>query len=217
VSAGLDPFEALDLAGCFLWAVTYVLVIRRGSLDRASGAPLLALASTIAWELIYTVVRSTPRLPGFVVPAWLVIDAAILYQYLRYGPARRRRTAKAAPARFYAKVAAAVAVAFALEYSVILDHADRDGVYSGFAVNVVVSLAFVAMIERRRDVRGQSMYIALAKLVGSAIMIPHAYALHGSLWSLRAFMGATLLGDVVYAALLHRQFWAQGIRPWERL
>jgi hypothetical protein len=217
VSARLDAFQALDLTGCFLWAVTYVLVFRRGSLDRASGVPLLALASTIAWELLYTVVRSTPALPGFVVPGWLALDAAILYQYLRYGPGGQRRTAQDAPARHYAKVAAAVAVAIALERSAILDWADRDGVHSGFAVNVAVSLAFVAMVERRRNVRGQSMYIALAKLVGSAIMIPHASALHGSSWSLRVLMGATLLGDVGYAVLLQRKLRAHGIQPWARL
>jgi hypothetical protein len=206
VSAGLAPLRALDLTGCFLWAVTYVLVLRRGALDRASGVPLLGVAANVAWELIYTVARRTPALPIFVVPAWLAIDAAILHQHLRYGPARS-----------YLKVAAVVMVAFALEYAVVLDWADRDGVCSGFAVNVVFSLAFIAMIERRRDVGGQSMYIALGKLVGSAIMIPHAYALHGALWSLRAFMAVTLLGDVTYAALLHRRLRAQGIRPWGRL
>jgi hypothetical protein len=175
------------------------------------------VAANVAWEILYTVVRRTPALPIFVVPVWLAIDAAILHQYLRYAPARRRRAAEAAPARLYVKVAAAVAVAFVLEYAAVVDWADRDGVCSGFAVNVVFSLACVAMVERRRDVRGQSMYIALAKLAGSAVMIPHAYVLHGALWSLRAFLGVTLLGDVTYAALLHRRLEAQGIRPWGRL
>jgi hypothetical protein len=206
VSGGLDPFRALDLTGCFLWAVTYGLVLRRGALDRASGVPLLGLAANFAWEILYTVVRRTPALPVFVVPVWLAIDAAILHQYLRYGAARS-----------YAKVAAVVAVAFVLEHAAVHDFGDRDGVCSGFAVNVVFSLAYVAMIERRRDVGGQSMYIALAKLAGTAVMMPHAYLLHGALWSLRAFMAVTLLGDVAYGALLHRRLRAQGIRPWGRL
>jgi hypothetical protein len=203
-----------DLASGFLWAVTYVLVIRRGSLDRTSGMPLAALASALAWELIHAVVRPTPVLPRFVVPVWLAIDAGIVHQYLRYGSDERPRTAEA---WFYARFAAALAGAFALEYAVILDWGDRDGAYSGFAVNVIMSLAFIAMLERRRDVRGQSMYIALGKLAGSAIAIPHAYVLHGALWSLRAFMAATLIGDVGYAVLLHRRCRAQGIRPWARL
>jgi hypothetical protein len=73
------------------------------------------------------------------------------------------------------------------------------------------------MLERRRDVRGQSMYIAMSKLLGSAIAMPHAYALHESLRSLRAFMAVTFVCDVVYAVLLYRQCRAQGIRPWGRL
>jgi hypothetical protein len=215
LSAHVDLYRSTDIASGALWAVAYLLIIRRGFLDRICGAPLLALVSAITWELIFAVVRPTPGLPPFVVPAWLAIDACILYQYLRYGAAERARPA--ARAMFYAGFAAALAGAFALEYTLILTFGDRDGVYSGFAVNVVMSLAFIAMLRRRRGVRGQSMYIAASKLSGSAIAIPHAFALHGSLLSLRALMGMTLLSDVVYAALLDRRCREQGIRPWARL
>jgi hypothetical protein len=217
LSAGVDLLGAADVASGVLWAVTYALVIRRGFLDKTYGVPLAALVSAIAWEIIFAVVRPTPVLPPFAAPAWLVLDSGILYQYLRYGPAEERRAVPAAPAWFYARFAAAAAGAFLLEYSFILDWGDRDGAYSGFAVNVVMSLSFIAMLERRRDVRGQSMYIAVGKLLGSAIAIPHAYVLYGSLASLRAFMGVTFLCDVTYAVLLHRQCRAQRIRPWARL
>ena len=217
MSACVDPFRAADVASSVLWSTTYVLILRRGLLDKTCGVPLLALASAITWEFIFAVVRPTPRLPPFVVPVWLAIDSAILYQYLWYGAAERRRAGGAALATFYATFLAALSGAFGLEYAVIRDWGDGDGDYAGFAVNVVMSLSFLAMLDRRRDVRGQSMYIAMGKLSGSAIAIPHAYTLHGALWSLRAFMAVTFLGDVVYAALLARQCRAQRIRPWARL
>jgi len=156
-------------------------------------------------------------LPRFTVPVWLAVDACVLYQVLRHGPGEARRTGGAAPAWFFAQAAAALAIAFVLTYTIIVDVDDRDGAWSGFAVNVVMSLALLAMLERRRDVRGQSLYVALAKMAGSVIAMPHALALHGSLVSLRAFMAVTLAGDVAYAALLHRQCRAQGIDPWRRL
>lgn len=208
MTACLDPFAALDLLGSFLWAATYVLIVRRGAVDRASGVPFLALATTFAWEILYAV-HPTPTLPWFVVPAWLAIDAAIVYQYLRHGDG--------AMARRCATLAAAIVVAGVIERSVVLDWGDRDGIYTGFAVNVVISLAFLSMALRRRDVGGQSMYVAIGKLAGTAIMIPHALALHGSLRSLRAFMGVILLGDLAYAVLLHRRLRALGIRPWARV
>jgi hypothetical protein len=217
LSACADVFRATDLASSILWSATYVLILRRGFLDKTSGVPLLALASAITWELIFAVVRPTPGLPPFVVPVWFVLDAGIVYQYLLYGSAPRPRAGWNACATFYATFTAALAGAFGLEYAIVLDWGDRDGVYSGFAVNVVMSLAFLAMLARRRDVRGQSMYIALGKLTGTAITIPHAYALHGALASLRVFMGVSFLGDVAYAVLLDRRCRPQGFRPWARL
>ena len=217
MNACADPFRIADVASGILWCATYALILRRGFLDRTCGVPLVALAAAITWELIFAVVRPTPGLPPFVVPAWLVIDCGILYLHLRYGGDERRRATRAGRAILHARCAAALAGAFALEYAVILDWGDEDGVYSGFAVNVVMSLAFLAMLDRRRDVRGQSVYVGMSKLLGSAITIPHAYALHGSLWSLRAFMVVSLLGDVAYVVLLDRRCRAQGIRPWARL
>lgn len=207
-------FTAADLAGGALWALTYLLLVRRAFLDRTCGVPLPALAAAVTWELIYGVVRPTPGLPPLVVPAWLALDALIVAQYLRYGAAER---GDAARAWFFVRVGAALAVAFVVQHACIVDWGDRDGVYSGFAVNVVMSLSFLARLDRRADVRGQSLYIALGKLLGTAVTIPHAYALHGELGSLRAFMAVTLAGDVAYAVLLARRCRAQGIRPWARL
>lgn len=200
----VDLFHGMDAASGVCWAVAYLLIIRRGFLDRACGVPLLALAAAINWELIYAVVQPTPDLPAIVVPTWLAIDAVIVYLYLRYSEDGQSR----------ARFAAVMAAAFAVEYSFILDFGDHDGVYSGFAVNVVMSVAFIAILERRRDVRGQSMYIALAKMAGTLVTIPHAYALHGSMWSLRVLMVITVVCDVVYAVLLGRRLRALGMRPW---
>lgn len=214
MSAGLDGWKVLDLASGLLWVGTYALVVRRAFLDRASGVPLLALAATFTWELVYTVVHPTPTLPRWMVPAWLSVDAAILYQYLRYGLAERWGHERA---WFLARTAAALVAAFALVHTATRDLRDRDGIWSAFGVNAVLSLAFVSMAERRTDVRGQSMYIATGKLAGSALAIPHAHALHPSLASLHACMAVMLSADVVYVGLLHRRCRALGIAPWRRV
>jgi hypothetical protein len=217
VRPSLDPFTLADVASGLLWSVAYLLILRRGFLDRAPGTPLAALAPAITWEILYGIVHPTPDLPAFVVPMWLAIDAAIVYQYLRYGLAEQRRARPISAARFHARFALAMALALGIEHAVIRAIGDRDGVWSGFAVNVIMSLAFLDMLARRRDVRGQSVYIALAKLAGTAVTIPHALALHGDLGSLRAFMAASVVADVAYVVLMARQCRAQGIRPWARV
>jgi hypothetical protein len=197
-----------------LWAIAYVLLFQRGQLDGRSGVPLPALASALAWETTYALVHPTPELPSFVAPLWLSADGLLLWQYLRLGaPARPGR----ARAWFYAGTAAALAGALALALGASLAARDRDGVCSGFAVNVVMSISFVAMARRRRDVRGQSLYSAIAKLGGTASAIPHAAALHGALWSLWALMTTAVAADVAYVALLHARCRASGVPPWERL
>lgn len=206
-----DLLRAADLASFLSWVVTYALIVRRGFLDGRSGVPLLALASGISWEILYGVVRPTPGFPFFVVPVWLAVDAAVVTQYLRFGLAGPDRLG------FLVRCAAAAAGAFALQYTFARDFGDQDGAYLGFAVNVVMSLAFLDMLERRGDVRGQSMYIAVAKLAGSAIAVPHAYVLHSALRSLRVLMAIAVAADVTYAVLLHGKLRAQRIRPWARI
>jgi hypothetical protein len=206
-----SALRAGDVLAAVLWCATYLLVLRRSALDQVSGMPLPALAAAFAWETIFGVVRPTLGLPPVVVPAWLSIDALLLVQYVRYGAAVRRANARAV-AWFAACTGAALVVALALEYACILDTGDRDGVVSGFAVNVVMSLAFLAMLAQRPDLRGQSVSIALAKLAGTAATIPHALALHGALWSLRTFVVVTIASDVAYLVLLDRACRARGIR-----
>ncbi|APR81290.1 Hypothetical protein A7982_06637 [Minicystis rosea] len=207
----------VDAVGGALWAATYVLILRRGSLDRAPGVPLPALCAAISWEFLFTVVHPIAVLPPLVVALWLAIDAGILYQYLRYGPAEERRTGSCPPALFHVRLVASLGIALVVLDALVRDWHDWDGAYTGYAVNVIISLSFIAMLARRRDLRGQSMYIALGKLFGSLVAIPHAYVLHGALRSLRAFMAITVLADVVYAVLLFRQMRCQGIRPWRRV
>jgi hypothetical protein len=202
------------MASGTLWAIAYLLLGQRGQLDGRSGVPLPALAAAFAWETIYAVLHPTPVLPSFVAPLWLSIDGLLLWQYLRLGGAARSGRARA---WFYAGTAVALACAFGIELGAVVALADRDGAVSGFAVNAVMSVSFVAMVRRRHDVRGQSLYFAIAKLAGTATAIPHAVVLHGAPWSLLALMVVAVAADVAYVALLRARCRALGVPAWERL
>jgi hypothetical protein len=211
-----SSLRAADVLGGALWCATYILILRRSRIDQAPGIPLAALAPAFAWETIFGVLRPTHALPPAVVPAWLFLDALLLGLYLRHGVASQRARGGAA-AGVVARTAASVLCAGALEWAYVIGAKDRDGATSGFAVNAVMSLAFVDMLHRRRDIRGQSMYVAVAKLAGSAATIPHAIILHGASPSLRVFIALSLLCDAAYAVFLHRACRAVGVHPWSRL
>ena len=200
--------HAFVVASSTLWAVTYLLILRRGFLDKASGVPLPALAFAITWEFLFPVLDPTPTLPRAVTPTWFALDTCILYQALTY-----RRGNNRSPRC----IAVALLGAFAINGALVIAIDDRDGVTSGFAVNAVMSVAFLAAALRRRDVRGQSMGIAIAKLMGSAIALPPASRLHGEVWALRLFMATTVVADVLYAAVLSRRLRSGGLNPWTRV
>ena len=62
---------------------------------------------------------------------------------------------------------ALVATGFVIIYLMHYEFEDYWGaIYSAFAQNLVMSILFIAMLVRRDNVEGQSMYIALFKWLG---------------------------------------------------
>jgi hypothetical protein len=49
-------FDILLVGSGVLWTITYLLIIRRGVLDRTYGMPLVALCANLSWEFIFSFV-----------------------------------------------------------------------------------------------------------------------------------------------------------------
>lgn len=158
-------FTALSIAFGIFWTITYVLIILRGSLDRTYGMPLVALCANISWEFIFTFVHPHGPVQRPINIAWLLLDAVILFQLLKYGP---REFPRLSGALFYAMFALALVMSFFAVLFVTEEFADFDGAYSAFGGNLMMSALFVAMLYSRRTLRGQSPAIALFKLAGTA-------------------------------------------------
>lgn len=47
-------FDTLMLGSGAFWTLTYVLMIRRGFVDRTYGMPLVALGANVSWEFIFS-------------------------------------------------------------------------------------------------------------------------------------------------------------------
>ncbi|CAM5491225.1 hypothetical protein SVIOM342S_02848 [Streptomyces violaceorubidus] len=60
-----------------------------------------------------------------------------------------------------------VAVALSVNYHAFIDLADPDGEYTGFGINLMMSILYIKMLEDRGSPAGQSMYIALGKWLGT--------------------------------------------------
>jgi hypothetical protein len=236
--AAINANHALGLAAgglsSLFWTLAYALIIRRGAKDRTFGMPLVALAANLSWEVIFLV--KTIQLDGadarlaLILP-WTLLDLAIVVQCFRFGaadfadPLVRRW--------FPLGLGAIIVFAAALELSIIHEFADAIGWYAAFGQNLLMSILFVAMLLRRNDVRGQSLYIALCKAGGTlfafvlalfwspptlhehwATLLPASYQPIAPL--LVTLYAGTFAFDVVYVALLARKCRAQSIDPWRR-
>lgn len=159
-------FTPILLGSGLFWTVTYLLIIRRGFRDQTCGMPLVALCANLAWEFIFSIVHPHGPIQRFVNIVWLLCDAVILYQALRFGPREFPRVPKRV---FYLMFGLALATSFCAVLFMSYEFNDMDGVYAAFGQNLMMSVLFIAMLYHRRSLRGQSGSIGICKRIGAAL------------------------------------------------
>lgn len=198
-------FTVISGLGTLAWLLAYVLVVRRGFLDRTYGMPLAALAANIGNELIFAVVHPAEGLLRWSNFLWAAVDVVIVCQVIRYVP-RELPSLGARWSRL--TVPLAIAVATVLQLSFIAEFDDYGGAYCIFGINVMMSLCFVQMALARGDRRGQSIPIAVAKLVGTALFSLAMFFFSRDDFArgplLTVLYVVCLVADVAYVALLRR-------------
>lgn len=213
----VDPHLALflKLGSGFFWTVAYILILRRGAKDRTYGMPLAALGANISWEFIFSFVlpHKPPQLQVNYV--WFAFDVLILWQTFRHG--RGEQGHPWLRKFFPAVLAGTLSTGFLAVYTITLEFSDWNGMYAAFGQNLMMSILFVGMLLRRDDIRGQSLWIAIAKMVGTilpSILFHLKYPDH----PLMNFLYAAILAfDLLYCILLHAKIRDRGANPWTRL
>ena len=215
------------------WTITYALVILRGARDRTCGMPVVALAANLSWEVIFLVVTLShgaydERL-AMLLP-WTVLDVVIAWQCVRHG---RRDAGHPLIARhFHACLAGIFALTAAVLFTFVHEMRDAVGWYAAFGQNLMMSILFVTTLLRRDSLRGQSIHLGLAKLLGTlfafilavfwsppslhehwAELLPRRYTPVAPLIVV-LYVGIFAF-DVLYVALVHRRSREIGVDPWQ--
>jgi hypothetical protein len=198
-----------------LWTTSYLLILRRARLDKAHGMPLAPLCVNISYEFIFGVLHPDKPPLNIVNIIWLLIDLWIGAQYLRY--ARAEFPAAFPRWLFHPMAFASLAIAFTAVLTLTYDLQDWQGNYTGWGDQMLISLSFIVMLGRRASVRGQSMYIALSRCLGTLTLIPAQYVLTPGGRFVTFVYVAYFLIDITYMLLLARQCRLEGINPWKRL
>ncbi len=207
----------LPILTALCWTMVYVLVIRRDYLEKTYGIPLVVLGINIAWELVFSFVVRPPNMDeqawlwiGINI-TWLVLEGIILIQTIMYGP-RENWPSKSF---FYGSLTAALVFGFAGILAITFEFQDLEGRWSSFMDNLIISVLFIHMLYQR-GIRGQSLYIAIFKLVGT-LAIGIGYLADNLASPLQWYLTLSILFfDVLYAVLLYREIRAAGLNPWTR-
>jgi len=151
------------------WTIVYVDCLRLGIKQRTYAMPFWALALNLAWEGVHTVAgfrEEGGSLQVVINAIWLVFDLGILYTLLRYGRGSAARAPWTPP--FYAWVALGLVAAVVLQALFVAEFGlVPGGAYSAFSQNLIMSVLFIDMLQRRGSSEGQSLTIAVAKWLGT--------------------------------------------------
>lgn len=237
VSSSVVLFGMLCALG---WLVAYVAIVYRGFADQSYGVPLAALFANLTWEFAYGFLLDplgdyfhTASIFGF------LVDVVIAWQVWKYGPAQFPNSSLG---RYFRPIfGVCLAAALSVNYHAFIDLADPDGEFTGFGINLMMSILYIKMLEDRGSPAGQSMYIAVGKWLGTlCAWIATALTVTTSAqrtwptgWSdftrkslghrsypltplINVMYGWTFLLDAAYCVLLHRRLQAAGMSPWRR-
>ena len=196
------------------WSIVYIDLINRGFKDQTYGMPLFALAFNIAWEFMFGFLVGTGvSLQRVVNITWCLLDAVIIYTYFKYG---RKDFPKDKERFFIPWSLAAFFVGFLVIYVAYYEFPNFWGArYTAFAQNLMMSVLFIAMLIRRNSVDGQSMYIAIFKMLGTLAPTIQMSIQTGSKLILIFGIGCFLY-DVTYIWMLHQKFLELRLNPFTR-
>jgi len=205
---------AFQIASGICWTLTYILIIRRGFLDKTYGMPLAALCANISWEFIFAFLLLVPSPQNYVNVVWFGFDAVIVFQFLRYG---RSGFKGILPDRyFYPLFVVSLVVAFGGVLTMSYEFQDLIGKYAAFSQNLMMSILFVAMLVRRNSVSGQSLYIALLKMIGTLLPSILFFMMNSSAPFMNYLFVTIFAFDLIYVIALYLKLKEAGIRPWAR-
>ena len=198
---GKTVTDILTIVSGVSWTLVYQLIIVHSYRDRTYGMPYWALAFNFSWEFIFSFVLSihSPdlQLQLIINRIWLVFDLFIFIAYLLYG--KQDWPSHIPRSLFYPYSILVLIISYFFVYliSTELDHSQ--GMYAAFIQNLMMSWLFIAMLHRRRNTAGQSIGIAVFKLIGT--LTPTL--IYGVKSTFVLFLGlACFITDLIYLLLL---------------
>jgi hypothetical protein len=201
----------LQIGSGILWTAVYLLIIRLGFREKTYGMPITALCANVSWEFIFSFIYPHAPPQNYVNIIWFAFDLVIVVQTLRFG-----RTALQPEALFYPAFMLGLLISFSAILALTHEFSDTEGKYAAFGQNLMMSVLFVAMLLKRQDVTGQSIYIALFKMIGTLLPAILFFLRFPTSPLLNFLYVSILVFDLIYLVFLYSKHRELGIDPWRR-
>ena len=203
---------SLKIGSGVFWTAVYILIIRLGFRDKTYGMPIAALCANISWEFIFSFLYPHDPPQNYITMVWFAFDLVIVFQTLRFGSVAFE------PAwLFYPAFILCLFVSFGAILAITVEFNDWDGKYAAFGQNLMMSVLFVAMLLKRQNVKGQSIYIALFKMAGTLLPSILFFLRYPNSPLLNFLYVSIFVFDLIYAVLLYAKHRELGINPWTRV
>jgi hypothetical protein len=203
---------SLQIGSGIFWTAVYVLIIRLGFREKTYGMPITALCANVSWEFIFSFIYPHQPPQNYVNVVWFAFDLVIVFQTLRFG-----RSALERESLFYPAFILGLVVSFGVILAITYEFNDWDGKYAAFGQNLMMSVLFVAMLLKRRDITGQSIYIALFKMLGTLLPAILFFLQYPTSPLLNFMYVSIFVFDLIYVVLLHARHRELGLNPWLRV
>ena len=224
------------IASGICWTIVYFALAYRGFKDDSYGMPFAALALNFAWEFTFSLVYP-PTGAGIanavVNTVWMICDIAIVVTFYRNGYKYLDKQFGISQNVFYAVTILGFALAFAVmlvggpffgSFHEYFNHDIFEGAqFIALIQNAVMSIWVVAFFYSRKkmgvSIEGQSMYAAVAKLIGTTFTVGIYYIVHhpGTWYFMGVMILTSLIFDIWYCVILYREIKSQGISPFKRV
>jgi hypothetical protein len=204
-------FWAIVVGIALFWLLAYTLAIHRARVDRRTGIPSVVVAINFSWEFVHSFVidqEPAQRPANFL---WFFFDFIIVYQVMKYGKKDFPKLTDQGFKRMFWGVCAYCAVQ---HYLMAYEFRDVLGMYSGVALNVGLSASFIITFRQRRSSAGQSVYIAVFKMLGSFLAGLNVLIIFPTRTLVLFWFVIILALDLAYVRMIARQIRAEGQSPW---
>ena len=228
------------------WLGAYALILYHAFKEKTYGVPVVAMCGNIAWEFIFGLNRfpacpvywadCSPVLMTTLTLMAALMDAVILFTVLYFG--RHQFKGPFWLRYFIPLTLAGVAFSFVLQHSLMgglytpnyygaavngsipefLQIGLQGGMFTGWALVLLMGILFIRWLGVREGLEGQSFYIAVCMFLGNLgayfFLLTAAKTIPPSVGWL---IGAGLLVNLIYIGMVYQRGRTLGLNPWRHL